>query len=73
MVFLLKFSVLGLSQLAIIKLGEQYKNDKVASCIQTFHINRWEITKIIAWKSGLLSIYKKCEASVEIWLARTFP
>ena len=73
MVFLLKFSVFGLSQLAIIKLGEQYKNYKVASCIQTFHINRWEITKITAWKSGLLSIYKKCEASVEKWLARPFP
>ena len=36
------------------KLGEQYKNYKVASCIQTFHINRLEITKITAWKSWLV-------------------
>ena len=43
-----KFSLLSLSQLANIKLGEQYKNYKVASCIQTFHINRREIAKITA-------------------------
>ena len=49
-----KFSLLSLSQLANIKLGEQYKNYKVASCIQTFHINRWEITKITTWKSWLV-------------------
>ena len=43
-----KFSLLSLNQLANMKLGEQYKNYKVASCIQTFHINRLEITKITA-------------------------
>ena len=39
MAFQPKFSLLSLSQLATIKLGEQYKNYKIASCIQTFHIN----------------------------------
>ena len=47
-------SLLSLSQLASIKLGEQYKNYKVASCIQTLHINRWQITKITTWKSLLV-------------------
>ena len=47
-------SLLSLSQLANIKLGEQYKNYKVASCIQTFHINRWEIAKTTTWKSLLV-------------------
>ena len=41
-----KFSLLSLSQLANIKLEEQYKNFKVASCIQTFHINRLKILKL---------------------------
>ena len=50
-----KFSLLrSLSQLANTKLGEQYKNCKVASRIQTFHINRLEITKIAAKKSWLV-------------------
>ena len=35
-----KFSLLSLSQLANIKLGEQYKNYKVYTSKQTFHINR---------------------------------
>ena len=43
-----KFSLLSLSQLANTKLGEQYKNCKVASRMQTFHINRLEISKITA-------------------------
>ena len=39
---------LSLSHLANIKQGEQYINYKVASCKQTFHVNRLEITKITA-------------------------
>ena len=35
-----KFSLLSLSQLANIKLGEQYKNYKVYTSKQTFHTNR---------------------------------
>ena len=33
-------SLLSLSQLASIKLGEQYKNYKVYTSKQTFHTNR---------------------------------
>ena len=39
---------LSLSHLANIKQEEQYTNYKVASCKQTFHVNRLEITKITA-------------------------
>ena len=35
-----KFSLLSLSQLANIKLGEQYKNYKVYTIKQTFHTIR---------------------------------
>ena len=49
-----KFSLLSLSQLANIKLGEQYKNYKVYTSKQTFHINRYEGTKITVWKSKIV-------------------
>ena len=68
-------SPLNLTQLANIKLGEQYKNYKVAACIQTFHINRWEIAKTTTWKSLLVVDLQEVwiKLLVEKWLVRTFP
>ena len=45
MVFLPKFSLLSLGQLANTKQGEQYKNYKVDTRVQTFHNERKENTK----------------------------
>ena len=45
MVFLAEFSLLSLSQLASTKQGEQYKNYKVYTRVQTFHNERKENTK----------------------------
>ena len=46
-----KFPLPSLSQLANIKLGEQYKNYKVYTTKQTLHTNRQESTKTTVWKS----------------------
>ena len=43
--FLPKFSLLSLGQLANTKQGEQYKNYKVYTRVQTFHNERKENTK----------------------------
>ena len=48
MVFLPRFSPLSLSQLANTKQGEQHKNYKVSTRLQTFHINRQESSKVTA-------------------------
>ena len=45
MVFLPKFSLLSLAQLANTKQGEQYKNYKVYTRVQTFHNERKENTE----------------------------
>ena len=51
MVFLPKFSLLSLSQPANTKQGEQYKNYKIFTHIQTLHDNGYKSTKITVWKS----------------------
>ena len=53
MVFLPKFSLLSLSQPANTKQGEQYKNYKIFTHIQTLHDNGYKSTKITVWKSWL--------------------
>ena len=50
LVLLPKFSLLSLGQLANKKQGEQHKNYKVSSHIQTFHNNRLESAIITVWK-----------------------
>ena len=54
-----KFSLLSLSQLANIKLGEQYKNYKVYTIKQTFHTNRQESTKITVGNSKVVVNFQK--------------
>ena len=54
MVFLPKFSLLSLAQLANTKQGEQYKNYKVYSRVQTFHNERKENSKYTVWKSKVV-------------------
>ena len=55
MVFLPKFSLwLSLGQLANTKQGEQYKNYKVYTRVQTFHNERKENTKYTVWKSKVV-------------------
>ena len=54
MVFLPKFSLLSLAQLANTKQGEQYKNYKVYTRVQTFHNERKENTKYTVWKSKVV-------------------
>ena len=49
--FLPKFSLLSLSQPANTKQGEQYKNYKIFTHIQTLHDNGYKSTKITVWKS----------------------
>ena len=54
-----KFLLLSLSQLANIKLGEQYKNYKVYTIKQTFHTNTQESTKITVGNSKVVVNFQK--------------